>query len=132
MKIVADRVNCHFRAKFEDRSLQCLRNSGFRMGQKRQFFHRESAATRTIYTVQFHLKINFHTSIGQPLNTSCTVMMRIDRTMKTFGTAKFLPFQTLNLQNIEKNGVEIQQFPVYGMQDWSTLCSSMFGVQTKT
>ena len=36
------------------------------------------------------------------------------------------------LQNIEKNSVEIQQFPVYGMQDWSTLCSSMFGLQTKT
>ncbi len=96
MKIVADRVNCHFRAKFEDRSLQCLRNSGFWMGQKRQFFHRKALTTRTIYTVKFHLKINFHASIGQSLNTSCPVMMRIDRTMKTFGTAKFLPFQTLN------------------------------------
>lgn len=51
-------------------------------------------------------------------------------TIQEYSELKELPYEIL--QNIEKNGVEIQQFPVYGMQDWSTLCSSMFGVQTET
>ncbi|NMD88831.1 hypothetical protein HF882_19785 [Victivallis vadensis] len=51
MKILADRANGHFRTKFDDRSLQRLGNSGFGMGQKRQYFHRESSTTWTINTV---------------------------------------------------------------------------------
>ena len=61
-------------------------------------------------------------------------MMRIDNNENIWDSEipSVSDAESLLLQNIEKNGVEIQQFPVYGMQDWSTLYSSMFGVQTKT
>lgn len=96
MEILADCVNCHSRMKFDGRSLQCLADAGFGMEQKRLFFLRMALITRTINMVKFHLKIDFYSFIGYPLDTSCSLAVRIDRTMKTFGTAKFLPFQTLN------------------------------------
>ena len=66
MKILADRVNCHFRAKFDDRSLQCLADAGFGMEQKRLFFLRKALITRAINMVKFHLKIDFYSFIGYP------------------------------------------------------------------
>ena len=62
-------------------------------------------------------------------------MMRIDRTMKTFRTAKFLPFQTLNhfsFKILKRMVFKSNNSLCYGMQDWSTLSSSVFSGQTKT
>ena len=61
---------------------------------------------------------------------SYPVAMRIDRAMKTLGIDS--DAESLFLQNINKNDVEVQPFPVSGMQDWSTLSSSVFSGQTKT